>query len=181
VKRAGAVLLLALALSGCATVEEMAFPAPAPPPTRTSALPPPEVPPPSPAPPVPPVPPPSPPVPAPPARVPSPSPPAVAPPPPAPAPVLPAAPPPPRVLSPLVQDEPLMRQEAQSRIDGTERIVRQIDQSKLGGDQQQNFLTIQSFLAKAREALSARDLQRAVNLADKAYVLADELSRALSR
>jgi len=83
------------------------------------------------------------------------------------------------VLSPGVEDEQRMRREAQKRIDGTERLVRQIDQKKLVGQQQQNFETIQSFLAKAKEALSARDLQRAFTLADKAYLLADELSRML--
>jgi len=83
------------------------------------------------------------------------------------------------VLSPGVEDEQRMRREAQKRIDGTERLVRQIDQKKLVGQQQQNFETIQSFLAKAKEALSARDLQRAFTLADKAYLLADELSRTL--
>lgn len=72
-----------------------------------------------------------------------------------------------------------MRREAQSRIDRTERLVRQIDPRKLIGQQQQSFETIQSFLAKAKEALTARDLQRAFTLADKAYLLADELSRAL--
>ena len=83
------------------------------------------------------------------------------------------------MLSPGVEDEQRMRREAQKRIDGTERLVRQIDQKKLVGQQQQNFETIQSFLAKAKEALSARDLQRAFTLADKAYLLADELSRML--
>ncbi len=83
------------------------------------------------------------------------------------------------MLSPGVEDEQRMRREAQKRIDGTERLVRQIDQKKLVGQQQQNFETIQSFLAKAKEALSARDLQRAFTLADKAYLLADELSRTL--
>jgi len=78
-----------------------------------------------------------------------------------------------------VEDEQRMRREAQKRIDGTERLVRQIEQKKLAGQQQQNFETIQSFLAKAKEALSARDLQRAFTLADKAYLLADELSRML--
>jgi len=78
-----------------------------------------------------------------------------------------------------VEDEQRMRREAQKRIDGTERLVRQIDQKKLVGQQQQNFETIQSFLAKAKDALSARDLQRAFTLADKAYLLADELSRTL--
>ena len=46
------------------------------------------------------------------------------------------------------------------------------DGRRLRGDQQESFLTIQSFLAKAREALSARDVQRAFTLADKAYLLA---------
>ena len=79
-----------------------------------------------------------------------------------------------------MQDEPRIRREAQSRIDGTERLVRQIDQRKLAREQQQNFETIQSFLDKAREALSVRDLQRAYTLADKAYLLAEELSRTLA-
>ena len=83
------------------------------------------------------------------------------------------------MLSPGVEDEQRMRREAERRIAGTERLVRQIDQKKLVGQQQQNFETIQSFLAKAKEALSARDLQRAFTLADKAYLLADELSRML--
>ena len=83
------------------------------------------------------------------------------------------------MLSPGVEDEQRMRREAQKRIDGTERLVRQIDQKKLVGQQQQNFETIQSFLAKAKDALSARDLQRAFTLADKAYLLADDLSRTL--
>jgi len=80
-----------------------------------------------------------------------------------------------------VEDEQRMRRDAQSRIEGTERLVHKIDQKKLVGEQQQNLLTIQSFLTKAKEALSARDLQRAFTLADKAYLLADELSRTLSR
>lgn len=83
------------------------------------------------------------------------------------------------MLSPQLEDEDRVQREAQSRIDGTERLVRQIDQKKLVGDQQQNFLSIQSFLAKAREAISARDVERAFSLADKAYVLAKELSRAV--
>ena len=42
-----------------------------------------------------------------------------------------------------------------------------------------SFFTIQSFLVKAKEALSERDVQRAFALADKAYLLANELSRTL--
>ena len=85
------------------------------------------------------------------------------------------------MLSPQLQDEDRVQRETQSRIDGTERLVRQIDQKKLVGDQQQNFLTIQSFLVKAKEAISARDVERAFTLADKAYILATELSRAAPR
>jgi len=92
----------------------------------------------------------------------------------------PSAPgPPPRVLAPQVEDEQRLRREAQSKIDGTERLVQRIDQKKLVGDHQQNFLAIQSFLVKAKEALSERDVQRAFALADKAYLLANELSRTL--
>ena len=85
------------------------------------------------------------------------------------------------MLSPQLQDEDRVQRETQSRIDGTERLVRQIDQKKLVGDQQQNFLTIQSFLVKAKEAISARDVERAFTLADKAHILATELSRAAPR
>lgn len=84
------------------------------------------------------------------------------------------------MLSPEVADEARVRREAQRRIEGTERLARQIDQKKLAGEQQQSFQTIQSFVAKAKEALSSGDLQRAFTLADKAYLLADELSRSLS-
>jgi hypothetical protein len=74
-----------------------------------------------------------------------------------------------------------MRRETLTRIDGAERLIHDMDPKKLAEpEQEQNLLTIQSFLSKAKEALSARDVQRAFTLADKALVLADELSRALS-
>jgi hypothetical protein len=87
----------------------------------------------------------------------------------------------PRVLAPHVssEDERRIQSETQRRIDGTERLMRHIDQGRLGEDQQRNLLTVQSFLTKAREALSERDMQRAMTLADKAYLLADELFRTL--
>jgi len=85
------------------------------------------------------------------------------------------------VLAPQVssEDERRIQGEAQRRIDGTERLMRQIDLGKLGDDQQQNLQTIQSFLVKAKEALSEKDVQRAMTLADKAYLLANELARTL--
>jgi hypothetical protein len=73
-----------------------------------------------------------------------------------------------------------MRREARTRIDDAERLIREVDRGKLRGQQERNFQTIESFLGKAKDALIAQDLQRALTLADKAYVLADELSRTLS-
>ena len=84
------------------------------------------------------------------------------------------------MLSTAVDDEQRMRRDAQTRIEGTERLIRDIDRKKLVLQQEESLQTIQSFLSKAKEALSARDLQRAYTLADKAYLLADELSHTLS-
>jgi hypothetical protein len=76
------------------------------------------------------------------------------------------------------REESRLTREAQTRIEGAERVVRQIDQARLAPAQQEIYATIQSFLAKAREAMSARDYPRALTLADKARILADDLSRA---
>jgi hypothetical protein len=85
------------------------------------------------------------------------------------------------VLSTGVEDEERMRHETQTRIDGAERLIQDMDPQKLAERRQdESLLTIKSFLSKAKEALSARDVQRAYTLADKALLLADELSRALS-
>jgi hypothetical protein len=88
---------------------------------------------------------------------------------------------PPIVLSPEVsqEEEDRLKQEAKSRIDEAERIVQQIDRARLAKDQRGTFLTIQSFLSKAREALSVDDFLRAFNLADKAQILAHELLSTL--
>lgn len=98
-----------------------------------------------------------------------------------PAPALPPVPAdlPPPVLSPVLSavDEQRLRAEAQQRIDGAEQRLRQIDQAKLASSQQDSLKTVQSFLDKAREALLARDVQRAFTLADKAYLLADDLAK----
>ena len=188
--------VLALGLAGCATVGRVGLPAPSPPPVRAAevaALPPPseqasepvasppaplspqpELPPPPPAPPAPTL------VKPPPAMTPSvPSSPA-APSPPTAGPAVPPAPPP-RILGQQVssEDERRIQGDAQRRIDRTERLVKQIDQRRLIGDQQQNLLTVQSFLVKAREALSEKDVQRALTLADKAFLLAEELVKVV--
>jgi len=98
-----------------------------------------------------------------------------------PSPVKKEDPPPPTILSPRVgqEEEDRLKQEAMSRIDGAERIVTQIDQNRLAEDQRGTFTTLQSFLSKAREALSLEDFLRAFNLADKAQILAQELLNSL--
>ena len=170
--------ILAAALGGCASVGDLFLPAPAGP-QRSATV---DEEPAAPA------------RPAPAAREPAPGP-AKPTPPPAPpqAPPAPAAPvPPPRtaaiprepsvpapVLTPQAsaEDEQRIKSQAERRIEGTERLVQKIDPSRLVREQRENYLTIQSFLVKAREALSTRDVQRAFTLADKAYLLADELSK----
>jgi hypothetical protein len=105
-----------------------------------------------------------------------------------PAPPAPAQPPPrsaaiprePPVLAPQAsaEEEQRLKAQAERRIEGTEKLVQRIDPARLPREQQENYRTIQSFLVKAREALSTRDVQRAFTLADKAYLLADEMSKA---
>lgn len=195
-----AAVVLALGLTGCAMVGRVGLPAPSPPPVRAAevAAPPPppakvapppaplspqpDLPPPPPAPPAPTLvkPPPTamtPPVASSPVTPSSPAPPS---PPAAAAPPVPPAPQP-RILGQQVssEDEKRIQGDAQRRIDRTERLVKQIGQRRLVGDQQQNLLTVQSFLVKAREALSEKDVQRAITLADKAYLLAEELVKVV--
>ncbi len=101
---------------------------------------------------------------------------------PSPAPPVRKAPaPPPPVLSPEVgrADEERLKREANGRIQKAEELIQQVDQQKLAKEQRETFSTVQSFLAKAKEALSAQDFLRAFNLADKAQVLAEELFRSL--
>jgi hypothetical protein len=174
--------ILAAALGGCASVGDLLLPAPAVPlrpavvqdePVPAAARPAPPAPEPAPGPAKPA---------SPPAREQPPAP--VAPVTPVPAPPRTAAIPreptvPPPVLAPQAsaEEEQRIKSQAERRIEGTERLVQKIDPSRLVREQRENYLTIQSFLAKAREALSARDVQRAFTLADKAYLLADELSK----
>jgi len=100
--------------------------------------------------------------------------------PPAPPPRSAAIPREPPVLAPQAsaEEEQRLKAQAERRIEGTEKLVQRIDPARLPREQQENYRTIQSFLVKAREALSTRDVQRAFTLADKAYLLADEMSKA---
>ncbi len=84
---------------------------------------------------------------------------------------------PPPILSPQVgtEGESSQRWDAEAKIKGAEKIVNQLDQKTLAEEQQEIFSTIQSFLSKAREALSFGDFLRAFNLAEKAQILAEAL------
>ena len=114
---------------------------------------------------------------------PTPSVPAQAPPPapPAPPPSTPtrAVPPVPPKLAPQLSqpEEERLRRDATTRIDVTEKIVKQVADRRLGADQQETLSTIQSFVDKARQALETQDLQQAFTLADKAEALAQDLLR----
>ena len=85
------------------------------------------------------------------------------------------------MLAPQVggEEERRLTLATQTRIEDAEKLVQRIDQKRLGRPQQETYSTIQSFLAKAREAMSGKDYQRAFTLADKAQVLAEELSQSL--
>lgn len=61
-------------------------------------------------------------------------------------------------------------------IQRVERTLLSIDQQKLKADQSETYQTIQSFLTQARKAVTNKDFQQAINLAQKAHVLSDELS-----
>jgi len=99
------------------------------------------------------------------------------------APLSPAPVPPPRVLAPQVggEEEARLSREVRTRLEGAEKAVGLIDQKRLGVPQLETYATIQSFLSKAREAVVARDYQRALTLADKAQTLATDLSRSATR
>jgi hypothetical protein len=87
----------------------------------------------------------------------------------------------PPVLSPQMgrEDEERLRREANGKIQEAEQTVQQVDQRKLGKDQQETYTTIRSFIASAREALAGQDFLRASNLAEKAQILEDDLLRTL--
>ncbi|HWR20490.1 MAG TPA: hypothetical protein VN444_01365 [Verrucomicrobiae bacterium] len=89
-------------------------------------------------------------------------------------------PPPPR-LSPQVSSdrETQLTEEVNAMSHGVERTLLSIDRQKLKADQWETYQTIQSFLTQAREALTIKDFQQAMNLVQKAHVLSGELSKAV--
>ena len=88
--------------------------------------------------------------------------------------------PPPR-LAPQVssEQERQLTEEINTTIQKVERILLPIDQRTLKADQAETYQTVQSFLSQAREALGNKDFQQAMNLAQKAHVLSDELSASV--
>jgi flagellin-specific chaperone FliS len=64
-------------------------------------------------------------------------------------------------------------------IEGVERTLLSIDQQRLKTDQSETYHTIQSFLTQAREAVTNKDFQQAMNLVQKAQVLSNELSKVV--
>jgi len=72
-----------------------------------------------------------------------------------------------------------LTEEVNVLMQGAERTLLSIDQRKLKADQSEIYQTIQSFLTQARKAVTNKDFQQAMNLAQKAHVLSDELSKAV--
>jgi len=70
-----------------------------------------------------------------------------------------------------------MAQEASVRIARAEQMANQVDQRKLTLDQEETYLTVKSFLVKAKKAVLAKDFARASTLADKAIILTEELAK----
>ena len=70
-----------------------------------------------------------------------------------------------------------MAQEANVRIARAEQMANQVDQRKLTKEQEETYLSIKSFVVKAKKAVLAKDFARASTLADKAIILTEELAK----
>jgi hypothetical protein len=82
------------------------------------------------------------------------------------------------VRSTRLPDEDRVAQEVEAKLAQIQKIVDAIGRDQVHGDQKQILATIQDFAAKARDALTARELLRAKALADKASTLAEEVASA---
>ncbi len=88
--------------------------------------------------------------------------------------------PPPRLAPQVSSDrEKQLTEEINTTIQEVERALLSVDQWKLKADQMETYQTVQSFLTQARKALTDKDFQRAMNLAQKAHILSDELSNMI--
>jgi len=68
-----------------------------------------------------------------------------------------------------------MENEVTTKIRHTEQLVAKVDSKNLTLQQNETFTAIQAFLSKAKEALHEKDMSRALNLAEKAEALAQDL------
>ena len=91
----------------------------------------------------------------------------------------PSALPPAPQVSPRVDNPQGAERDVQARLAHVAQVIDQIDPSKLVSEQRQTLSSVQDFVAKATEALRAKDTARAKILADKASHLADDLALAL--
>jgi len=70
-----------------------------------------------------------------------------------------------------------MAQEASLRIARAEQMANQVDQKRLTIEQHETYLSIKSFVVKAKKAVQAKDFARASTLAEKAIILTEELAK----
>lgn len=83
----------------------------------------------------------------------------------------------PLLLSPAMADEHKDRMESEvtMKLRDTEQLVARVDHKNLTTQQSETFTAIRNFISKAKEALHEKDMPRALNLADKAQALAQDL------
>lgn len=62
-----------------------------------------------------------------------------------------------------------------AKIDETQNLLRTINERELSKEQYDTYISINSFLEKAREAFSQNDLSMAMNLSEKAHTLTKEI------
>jgi len=101
-----------------------------------------------------------------------------APPPPA---ARPVPPPPPLMPQMSAEEERRFMEDAQRKIGEADRALQQLEGRQLKPQEQETFLTARTFLEQARKALTAREYQRAANLASKARALTDDLAGSTPR
>lgn len=77
------------------------------------------------------------------------------------------------------EEERRLREDAQRKLEETDRILQQLDRRPLKPKEREGLLLAQSFLDQARKALGAQEYERAFNLATKARTLTDDLAAAV--
>lgn len=70
-----------------------------------------------------------------------------------------------------------LQREIRRKIQIAEGLAAKVDPTKLDQDHKDAFATVESFIARAKESLTRQDFPAASNMAEKARILAEELSR----